>query len=40
MWSHILEGLEDQIALGKIENKGLNHLQHITWGQFEPRKTN
>jgi len=36
---HLLKGLEDQIALGEIEDKGLDHLQHITWLQFEPGET-
>jgi len=40
MWWHLLEGLEDQIVLGEIENKGLDHLQHITWGQFQFHETN
>jgi len=31
--------LEDQIALGEIEDKGLDHLQHITWGQIQPGET-
>ena len=31
----LLEGLEDQIALAEVENKGLDHLEHITWRQFE-----
>ena len=35
----LLEGLEDQIALDKIEDKGLDHQEHITWRQFEPGET-
>jgi len=27
--------LEDQIALGEIENKGLDHLEHTDWGEFQ-----
>ena len=35
MWSHILEGLEDQIALGEVEDKGLDHLEHAGGGEFQ-----
>jgi len=31
----LLERLEDQIAVGEIEDKRLDHLEHITWRQFE-----
>jgi len=27
--------LEDQIALGEVENKGLDHLQHASRGEFQ-----
>ena len=36
---HVLEGLEDQIALGEVEDKGLDHLKHIIRHQFEPGET-
>ena len=32
---HSLEGLEDQIALGEIENKGLDHLEHAGRSEFQ-----
>ena len=27
--------MEDQIALGEIEDKGLNHLEHAGRGEFQ-----
>jgi len=32
---HVLEGLEDQIALGEVEDKGLDHLEHAGGGEFQ-----
>jgi len=27
--------LEDQIALGEVEDKGLDHQEHAGWGEFQ-----
>jgi len=35
----LLKGLEDQIALGEVEDKGLNHLQHASGGDFQRSET-
>jgi len=31
----LLEGLEDQISLAEIENKGLDHLENASRGEFQ-----
>ena len=32
---HLLEGLEDEIALAEVEDKGLDHLEHADGGEFQ-----
>ena len=32
---HVLEGLEDQIALGEVKDKGLDHLENSSRGEFQ-----